>query len=387
MSRTFWTFIALLMVAAANCGTGTDGQPVAPPTTPQAAPAPAPEPPTPTVRAVVWVLSSPSDPNGYYTGEKIRVIADFTEAVSVVDSPRLGIQIGEHRRLADFYPWIEDNWSPERPSLGQRFEYEVGPDDADADGITIPRDPFDFAEGALLNRAGVEIEVQITAIGPEHSPPNPRSPGAALASHRVVGMPEPRVCTDERELARAFGSVLLDEWDGTPFRFHFDTGIPETDREDAEHMFWLIDRLADRIEQQLGYSVIEVGGWVTCGWASPGNLPFEVASNEVCRARPKGGIVAGVVMENMGAFARAHNGTFFWSDNNLYGSPDHELFHVFGFDHHPCFPVYGYGGVEMSEKLTCGGPRERDLNATDVIAHFKDIDALGCVFPHPDLPR
>ena len=39
------TLIALLIVVAANCGAGTDGKSVAPPTTPQVAPEPTPEAP------------------------------------------------------------------------------------------------------------------------------------------------------------------------------------------------------------------------------------------------------------------------------------------------------------------------------------------------------
>ena len=80
---------------------------------------------------------------------------------------------------------------------------------------------------------------------------------------------EPRVCTDERQHARAFGAeadwgppVLIDEWDGTPFRFYFDAGIPESERADAEHFFEVVERLSERIEDQLGYSVLEVAGWI-----------------------------------------------------------------------------------------------------------------------------
>ncbi len=386
MSRTLWTLIALLGVAAASCGGGTDSKPVAPPTTPQAAPDPPPE--TPTVRAVVWVLSEPSDPDGYYTGEKIRVIADFEQPVSVVDSPRLAIEIGEHRRLADFFPWIEDNWPPERPSLGQRFEYEVGPQDTDADGITIPRDPFDFTEGALLNEAGAEIEVEITAIGPEHSPPNPLDPGAALASHPVIGTPPPRVCTTERRYAlRYHDAVLVREWDGTPFRFYWDGGIPENERADAEHFFGVVERLAARIETQLGYPVLEVAGWV-----EENERGFRIGRTDVrsCEGVRPEGIVATVIPEltpirNLViARARPSCAVVYWTrndiDTTLDGVMDHELFHLFGFQHspestHPNKSPLGVG-TPMTVHLTNSG------DATPA-----DIDALGCVFPHPDFPR
>ena len=173
VNRTPWPLIALL-IAAAGCGGGTEGTPLALPTTPTPPPAP-PEPPT--FRARVWMHSAPTERDGYYPGERIRLIAVFAEAVTVEGSPRLAIKIGEHLRLATFSPWIEDDFPPERPSFNQRFEYEVAPDDADADGISVSADAFDFSEGVFRNQAGVEIEVEIFAVSAERSSPNPAAPG------------------------------------------------------------------------------------------------------------------------------------------------------------------------------------------------------------------
>ena len=39
-------------------------------------------------------------------------------------------------------------------------------EDRDEDGIRIPRDPFDFAEGAFVNSAGVEVAVEIYSLPP-----------------------------------------------------------------------------------------------------------------------------------------------------------------------------------------------------------------------------
>ena len=212
--------LAALLLAAA-CGTGTDGKPVAPPTTP--------EPPAgpPTVQAVAALWSKPAIGDGYSVGERIRVVLDFELHTTTVEgSPRLAIQIGEHVRLADFSPWVEDDFPPERPSRLQRFEYWVGLLDQDQDGISIEADALDFSDGAIRGRGGGEIQVEIRAVNPQSRGHNLARPGDALDTHRVIGPPEPRVCTDERQraLERYTRPVLLDEWDGTPFRFYFRCG-------------------------------------------------------------------------------------------------------------------------------------------------------------------
>ena len=189
MDRTACALIALLIVAA-SCGGGTDGTPVTPTPAPTPAPPPTPEPPSgrPTLRALVWGSSAPSAPTGYAAGDRIVLVAAFEETTTVEGSPRLAIQIGEHVRLADFSPWVEDDFPPERPSFNQRFAYEVTRDDLDADGISVATDAFDFSEGALLNAAGVEIEVEIYAVAPALNAPDPVGPGEPLATHRVMGM-------------------------------------------------------------------------------------------------------------------------------------------------------------------------------------------------------
>ena len=87
-----WALAALLI--AAGCGTGTDGKAVAPPTTPAPAPAPAPPPEPPTVRVAAWVVSQPSEPDGYYLGEKIQVVVDFQQRFSTLGNFRTHSNIG-----------------------------------------------------------------------------------------------------------------------------------------------------------------------------------------------------------------------------------------------------------------------------------------------------
>ena len=375
-----WALAALL---AAGCGTGTDGKPVAPPTSP------APAPPPATVRAVAQLLSEPSEPEGYYEEETILVLVDFEQPVAVEGSPRLAIEIGQHVRFAEFLTWWEDDWPPERPSWGQRFEYRVGKDDEDLDGITIQADAFDFSEGALRDAAGVEIEVEIYAVASAHVSREhvQVEPGANLAPHAVVGRPEPRVCTDERNLALAFGGsrwspVLIEEWDGTPFRFYFDAGIPASERADAEHFFGVVERLSERIEEQIGYSVLEVAGWV-----DEENRGFEVLTWGLpnCSGVRPGGIVVSVIPEERPSGAAVPEcAAFYWANNDIDttwdGTMAHELFHLFGFTHspdstHPQQTPPGMG-VPMSVRLT-----NRYMSPGDLGVTFNDVDALRCIFP------
>ena len=179
-----WRYAVAVLVAvlAASCGddSGSSTTPRAPAPGPAPPPAiPPPEPPT--VEAIAWLYEQ-SAAEGYYAGERIRVVVEFDEPTTVEGSPRLAIQIGDHLRLADFSPWIEDDFPPSRPSFLQRFDYEVQADDEDEDGISIAADALDFSEGAFLNTAGAEIEVEITAIAPERDSPEPcwarRDPGS-----------------------------------------------------------------------------------------------------------------------------------------------------------------------------------------------------------------
>ena len=401
MSWTPWICIPLLIVALAGCGGGADGQPAPPPTTPSPPTAPPLEPPVPTVRALVWLHSSPENAGGYYAGDKIVLIAEFDERLSVVDSPRLAIDVGEQVRHAIFSPWVEDDFPPERLSWLQRFVYEVTAEDEDQDGISIAADGFDFSQGVLLDGSGAEIEVEIYAVATTRNSPVPVAPGEALDSHRVAGTPEPRVCTNERELAINNGfsngvtPILIHEWVGEPFRFYWDSSIPEDLEGPAEQALEEVKRLSEAIEDQIGYSILEVGGWIDeadrgfgfsedniwpCeGWRPPQRAP-------VTRAMP-GKIVATVHPNELlyGAAARPHCGVIFWSagvlDEETYDAVVHETFHLFSFVHSP--NVQGQSqappgeGVHMSTSLSGGWPAP--LGGVT----YDDIDVLRCIFPKP----
>ena len=386
----------LLVAAAVGCGGGTDGQPVAPPTTPS--------PPTPslpnravrTLRVRVWLHSAPQNAKGYYAGERIVPIAEFKERVSVVDSPRLAIKVGDRVRLASFSPWIEDDFPPERPSFLQRFMYEVDPEDDDQDGISIAADGFDFSQGAFLDRSGAEINVEIYALTATRESPVSVAPGEAIDSHQVIGTPEPRVCTDERERAINFGNsreetpILIHEWTGEPFRFYWDSSIPEDREEYVQSLVELVERVSDAIENQIGYSVLEVAGWVDMEDRGFGFTNANVP--QPCVGVRPGGIVATVHPREVhyGAGAMPRCAVILWSagalDASGYTAATHEIFHLFGFSHSPNVEGQQQSppgeGVHMTTSLSAGRPviwpRPERAGAT-----WDDIDALRCIFPIP----
>ena len=401
----------VMILVAASCGGGTDGQSVPPPTIPSPPTAPPTEPPARTVRARVWLHSVAQNAGGYYAGDEIVLVAEFDERVSVLGSPRLAIEIGKQVGHAVFSPWVEDDFPPERPSWRQRFVYEVAPEDMDQDGISVAADGFDFSSGALLDASGAEIAVEIYAVATARESPDPVAPGEALGSHRVTGTPEPRVCSDERERALNYNRsngvspILVHEWDGEPFRFYWDSTIPEDRRKHAQSGLGLVERVADAIEGQIGYPLLEIGGWVDeadrgfgfsedniwpCdGWNPPRRIPV---------ARQNPGMIVATVHPNeisIVAAARPHCAVIFWTagglDNGREGCPacgyhaaTHEIFHLFGFSHSP--KVEGQSqsppgeGVHMSESLSAGRPaiwpRPELAGLT-----WDDMDALRCIFP------
>ena len=211
-------------------------------------------------------------------------------------------------------------------------------------------------------------------------------------SHRVFAetWAEPRECTDERAQALAYGSVppvLVEEWDGRPFRFYWDAAIPESERADAEHFFDVVQRLSGRIREQIGYSLIEVEGWI-----DENDRGFRIGHTDVrdCDGVRPGGIVATVIPELVPvrnlviARARPACAVLYWTrndiDTTLDGVMAHELFHLFGFTHspestHPSQTPPGVG-YPMTVHLTNQYTDPRELGPTP-----QDIDALRCIFP------
>ena len=399
----------VLLALAVGCGGGVDGKSISPQATPTPTTAPpAPAPRTPVGVDVTVVSTRPAGWNyewdgydGYVEGNTIRLIAQFEDPVSVQGSPRLTIEIGETDRHAVFSPWVEDDFPPERLSFKQRFEYMVHWEDRDDDGFSIGADAFDLADGAFLNTEGAPVEVEVVSVTDTRSGAE-SEPGTNLGAHRVLARQEPRVCSEEREMARAYGREdrggppLLEEWDGTPFRFYWDAGgVPESERNDAEHYFDVVERLAERIEDQIGYPILEVAGWIP-----EEARGFRITHPDIqdCSGVRPGGIVATVVPRIqkdsagfVGAGTKSHCAVLFWTssdiDTTLDGVMAHEIWHLFGFTHHPLSLHPNQTppgvGVPMSIHLTTalGYRTPRELGVT-----YEDVDALRCVFPENGSP-
>ena len=242
-SRTPWALAALLVAAA--CGTGTDGKPVAPPTSP------APEPPPP---------APPPPPPG------------------PLDRPT-GIRVVEVGQT--FIVWA---WDPvEGATHYHVWVFLAGSPEAQRGDIIVTRSPMVRAEGLEPG----EFEIWVRAVREMDSG---RTVGGFSAGPVVHTQREPRVCTDERERAINFGRsrghspVLIHEWSGEPFRFYWDSSIPEDRKEYAQSVVELVERVSDAIENQIGYSVLEVAGWVDMEDRGFGFTNATRPRHAVCRA-------------------------------------------------------------------------------------------------------
>ncbi|MXX85278.1 MAG: hypothetical protein F4Y71_02345 [Acidobacteria bacterium] len=214
--------------------------------------------------------------------------------------------------------------------------------------------------------------------------------------------PEPRVCTDERQRALNYSgntTILPREWDGTPFRVDLFDHFPEAAGVDypADQLDVVRD-LADRIEEQIGYPIIEAGsvipvpqnppeGWNAptryappgCQqWREPGrihgihltDLPDGHAGGGALLASASCGVVSYYVGRGLPPPGRSRE----WARSAI----RHELFHLFGFKHRDDeFPAHV--GITMSPELLNGDRTGADVGF--MYATFEDVDALRCVFP------
>ena len=317
-------FAAVLPLALLpnGCGGGQDGQTIPPPTSPE--PTPAAEPP-------------PKPPAGV-----------------------TGIEVAEVGQT--FIRWI---WEPVDGATS--YEASVFPKDtppSERQGrvyVDVPSLRADRLEPdttwSLLVRA-VRETAGGRAVGPWSD---------SAHAHTWGPWGEPRTCTAEREQARAYEAVLVDEWDGTPFLFYFSAlKLFERDRSEAEHTFSVVERLSDRIEKQLGYSILEVGGWMhddrvrfaawdhDCPWRLPGQIIGMVVPESSPDYYKPGGyaVPACALWASMGTLGvRPDLG-------GEDGDVTHEIFHILGFKHHHDHDRGGEPGegigVPMSRRLSSG---------------------------------
>ena len=345
----------------------------------------------------------------------IRLIADFREPLSVRGSPRLGIEMGETVRYAAFSPWVEDDWPPERPSFRQRFEYAVRAEDRDENGISVAADAFDFADGAFLDEDGVEVDVEIYSVTPTRTD-QMVEPGRDLDDHRVAGTRPPRECTYERDSALMYiggrGGVVA-EWDGTPIPVDYLPDFP--DRQFVLDELDKIEALADALERQTGYRIVE-RGTILDGFTFPDGWreePIDYREEPAVWSAAREPL--NQIPTNLGRVLAVHypltvdGGCHEWASplqgiigfsTCLFADPPplrrwpegtavlHELFHVFGFDHSD---VPGRRVSSVSEEmLSAGIPINRMSAQLDFVNQFEgtgppftwdDLETLRCIFP------
>ena len=202
--------------------------------------------PPPSVEALV-IATAPFDARGYAVSETIGIQITFSEAVEVSGTPLLKLDIGEA---------LVDAALDEEATDGAvvAFHHVVTLEDRDEDGISIGADALEVRDGAIRNASGIDADLDIG----EHVI-------AGAADHLVLGAPPPQECGDQRSVAlrrdrqwRRRG--LVQQWAGTPFRVDMIRNFPEfVSDADLWGLLEPIGRLADQIEEQLGYRIVEMG--------------------------------------------------------------------------------------------------------------------------------
>ena len=339
--------------------------------------------PPPTIQRLA-VTTSPFDPRGYVVGETIGVEITFSEAVMVSGTPLLQLGIGEEL--------VDAGWDAEASGGAfVAFRYVVTLEDRDEDGISIGADALDVGDGAIWNMNGVEANLDMSdyAIADD-------------ADNLVLGAPPARPCTNERSLALRHTRVVVREWNGTPFRVDIVRNFPDSVTDDyLREELDRIGRLADQIEAQLGYRIIEQGDLIEVpgrareGWDQDYDrywmndlLPRERRQligfylNDDNRAWGGEGspmsahICCGTTSYNRRFFRAPH-----WTEWTGANSPDgeaivHEVFHLLGFKHY--FDQHERIGVQMSP----GGLDRPWVTGSPVYyATWTDIENLRCIFP------
>ena len=296
---------------------------------------------------------------------------------------------------ADFVEWA---WDPVGGATG--YEGQAFLERA-RDDITRfqTREPTYRWEGLPPDELATILlrSVRETAGGTAYSPWVGRFPGATLPAIP----PEPMACTDERERALAFrnGIVAVREWDGTPFRVDMVSNFPDyVSDADLLRLLQPVELLDSKIEEQLGYRILEAGNVIRAPEGMPPDWDSELYRYpDVCLPREHGQL-QGYYMddEDVGvAQARPECGEFYylrpmlenwpcldcpeapWAEGvYLDATTLHEILHLFGFDHFDHDERLARGiGVPMSRILTLAAAPDADA------VRWSDIDLLRCVFP------
>lgn len=282
----------------------------------------------------------------------------------------VGLRVAELTRNSVLWVWEPTEGATSYQILVVAFRNDVDQDRTLAD----VEDPSFLGEGL---EPGMKVDIRVRAVA-ETAEGQARGPWSNWVSTTTwpETWPAPRDCTDEREQALSFGRagysegppVLIEEWNGTPFRFYFTPGANEEERQAARHSLNLVRDFAEQLKNQIGYTIVEVGGWIE-------NVEWSLEERD-CSWRRTGQITGVMVPGGKGDWdlrcALYEEGT--GALTHGFGTV-HELFHLFGFAHSPESHTFqpGVGGIPMSLDLTNGSGGFGDT--------FEDRDALRCIFP------
>ena len=383
--RVFLGLGALITLLCLGIGCGGDSSSApttstGPATAPTTSPAP---PPAPGVRGLT-ITTAPFDPRGYAVSETIGMQVTFSEAVTVSGSPLLKLGIGEDVRNA---AWDEE------ASEGAFvvFRYVVTLEDRDEDGISIGADALDAGDGTIQSANGVAADLNIG----NHAV-------ADDGNQLVLGAPPQQACADERERALTHNRAVVSEWDGTPLTVNMVRNFPEAVAEAyLQNELDAIGRLADQIQAQLGYRILERGDLIDVPAGAPNGWDQDFDSywlNDLLPRRQRQ--ILGFYLnddndawDGAGSPMSAHpccgttsyNRRFFrpphWTEWTGANSPDgeaivHEVFHLLGFKHY--FDQHELIGVQMSPG---GLDRPWVTGSETYYATWTDIENLRCIFP------
>ena len=383
--RVFLALGAPAMLLCLGVGCGGDSSP-APTTSPRPTASPSavsPTSPSPGVRALT-ITTAPFDPRGYAVSETIGIQVSFSEAVTVSGSPLLKLGIGEN---------VRDALWDEEASDGAfvAFRYVVTLEDRDEDGISIGADALDAGDGSIRNTDGVDANLDVA----DHVI-------ADNGNQLVLGAPPQQACTDERELALTHNRAVVSEWDGTPLTVNMVRNFPEAVVESyLQSELDAIGRLADQIQAQLGYRILERGRLIDVPAGTPIGWDQDFDSywlNDLLPRRQRQ--ILGFYLnddndawDGAGSPMSAHpccgttsyNRRFFrpphWTEWTGANSPHgeaivHEVFHLLGFKHY--FDQHELIGVQMS----AGGLDRPWVTGSETFyATWTDIENLRCIFP------
>ena len=350
-----------LSLGACGSDSGSTGAPPPAPTTPTAPPAP-PEP--------------PSTPTG----------------IRVTD------------RGEDFVEW---SWDPVESATSYEADVFVAGTPVDGRTRVETEEPSYRWEG-LLPLTAVEIFVRAvteTAGGRAESEWSDDSGVAYTLPDLSVPV---AACSNERRRALDWehDPILVPAWDpDQPFRVWIDEG-PIRDGGDRigrpdfleEEVLEPLRDVADRIEERLGYAIFDPYD-LRLSPPSGGETVIAVRVTEDRYSElPWDPECAPVTISPMNAIPWTaevvYNEPFFDPSVTCRGFAEdrtdetiiHELGHIFGMKHARSTGDENSrlrGGVFMSEPLT----DHKDYDDSDVFLLPEDIDAWGCMFPHPDHPR